>query len=370
MTTAPLTGYTVAVTAQRRCDEFAAMLERRGARTVVAPALKIVPLPDDVALREATAELVRDAPDLVVATTGIGFRGWLEAAESWGIAGDLLRVLDRARILCRGPKALGAVRAAGLTEDWTAPSETGVEVVQHLKDRDVAGRRVAIQLHGDPDDDFVQAVEDGGGSAVPVPVYRWTAPDDVAPVRRLVDAVCAGKVDAVTFTSAPAANALLRIAEDRAPDLIDAFRASVDDSGVLAAAVGPVTAAPLRRLGVDPVQPERARLGSLVRAVATALPKRSRKLTLATGHRIELRGHAVLVDDLPCQLAPAPMAVIRTLAGAGGRVLSRAELLGCLPRGADGHAVEMAVTRLREAMKLRSCVQTIVKRGYRLNLDA
>jgi uroporphyrinogen-III synthase len=30
---APLTGYTVAVTAQRRADELATLLERRGART-------------------------------------------------------------------------------------------------------------------------------------------------------------------------------------------------------------------------------------------------------------------------------------------------------------------------------------------------
>jgi uroporphyrinogen-III synthase len=63
------------------------------------------------------------------------------------------------------------------------------------------------------------------------------------------------------------------------------------------------------------------------------------------------------------------MAVIRALASANGKVLSRAELLGHLPRGADGHAVEMAVTRLRDAVHLRSCVETVIKRGYRLNLE-
>ncbi|GAB4008019.1 hypothetical protein GCM10029992_63340 [Glycomyces albus] len=159
---APLTGYTVAVTAQRRADELATLLERRGARTVVAPTLRIVPLPDDEALRAATVELIREAPDLVVATTGIGFRGWLEAAEGWGMGEDLLEVLESARILCRGPKALGAVRAAGLTEEWTAPSETGDEVVQLLKEQGVNGQRVAIQLHGDPAEDFIRTVREGG----------------------------------------------------------------------------------------------------------------------------------------------------------------------------------------------------------------
>jgi uroporphyrinogen-III synthase len=366
---APLTGYTVAVTAQRRSEELATLLERRGARTIVAPTLRIVPLPDDEALRAATVELIREAPDTVVATTGIGFRGWLEAAEGWGMGEDLLRVMERARILCRGPKALGAVRAAGLTEEWTAPSETGSEVVEYLKDKGVAGQRVAIQLHGDPAEDFIRTVRDGGGAAVPVPVYRWTLPTDITPVQRLVDAVCARRIDAVTFTSAPAVNALLRIAGDQAADMLEAFRAPAEDNGVLPVAVGPVTAAPLERLGVHTVQPQRARLGSLVRCVASALPKRSRRMMLATGHSIELRGHMVLLDDEPYQLPPAPMAVIRALASANGRVLSRAELLGHLPRGADGHAVEMAVTRLRDAVNLRSCVETVIKRGYRLNLE-
>src|SRR5690606_12493555 len=44
---APLAGFTVAITADRRRDEFAALLERRGARVYLAPALRIVPIADD-----------------------------------------------------------------------------------------------------------------------------------------------------------------------------------------------------------------------------------------------------------------------------------------------------------------------------------
>lgn len=366
---APLTGYTVAVTAQRRADELAALLRRRGARTVVAPTLRIVPLPDDGALRAATEELIGEPPDVIVATTGIGFRGWLKAAEGWGLGEDLLRAMGDAAVLCRGPKAVGAVREAGLTEEWTAPSETGAEVVEHLQERGLDGRRVAIQLHGDPAEDFVRAVRAGGGAAVPVPVYRWTLPTDLTPARRLVEAVCARDVDAVTFTSAPAASALLRIAGDREASMLEAFRAPAEDHGVLAVAVGPVTAAPLTSLGVDVAQPQRARIGSMVRAVASALPKRSREIVLATGHRIELRGHMVLLDDEPYRLPPEPMALIRALASADGEALSRAELLGHLPRGADGHAVETAVAHLRDAVNLRSCIET-AEGGYRLALES
>lgn len=79
-----LAGFTIGVTADRRRDELAALLQRRGARVVLAPALRIVPLADDTALREATRACLDRPPDVLMANTGIGMRGWLEAAEGWG----------------------------------------------------------------------------------------------------------------------------------------------------------------------------------------------------------------------------------------------------------------------------------------------
>src|SRR2546423_7288914 len=86
----PLAGFTVGVTAARRADELAALLERRGAVVQRAPALRIVPLSDDAELLAATKQLIDEGPDIAVATTAIGFRGWIEAAEGWGLRGALL----------------------------------------------------------------------------------------------------------------------------------------------------------------------------------------------------------------------------------------------------------------------------------------
>ncbi len=81
-----LTGFTVAITASRRVDEFATMLRRRGADIVSAAAIQMVPLADDARLRAATEDVIATPPDILIATTGIGFRGWVEAAGSWGLA--------------------------------------------------------------------------------------------------------------------------------------------------------------------------------------------------------------------------------------------------------------------------------------------
>ncbi|MET9884796.1 uroporphyrinogen-III synthase [Streptomyces sp. NPDC006430] len=363
----PLAGFTVGVTAARRADDLIALLRRRGASVLHAPALRIVPLADDSELLAATKELIDCAPDTVVATTAIGFRGWIEAADGWGIGEALLARLRASELLARGPKVKGAIRAAGLVETWSPQSESLAEVLDRMLTAGVAGRRIALQLHGEPLPGFVEALRAGGAEVVVVPVYRWMAPEDLGPLDRLLDAVACGGVDAVSFTSAPAAASLLSRAEQRG--MRDAVLGGLRGD-VLSACVGPVTALPLQAHGVDTVQPERFRLGPLVQLLCQELPGRARVLPVA-GHRVEIRGHAVLVDAELRAVPPAGMALLRALARRPGWVVGRPELLRALPgAGRDEHAVETAMARLRGALGAANLIQTVVKRGYRLALDA
>jgi uroporphyrinogen-III synthase len=362
----PLEGFTVAVTAARRHEELTALLERRGARVVEAPAIRIVPTGDDEELLASTRACLASAPDVVVATTGIGFRGWMEAADGWGLGEQLRERIGAAQLLARGPKVKGAVRAAGLSETWSPDSEASDEVLEHLLAQGVDGRTVAVQLHGEPAPGFLGALRDAGATVLEVPVYRWVPAEDLAPLRRLVSSIAAAAVDCVTFTSAPAVASLLRCAQEEGRH--DAVVAALSGP-VLAACVGPVTAAPLERLGVRTVQPERSRLGALVRAVVEELPARRSRLLDAGAHRLELRGHSVLVDGRPVPLTARQAGVLSALVDARGAVLSRTQLLRTAWAGevADEHAVEMTVARLRGALgPAGSVVQTVVKRGYRL----
>ncbi|MEU7340502.1 uroporphyrinogen-III synthase [Streptomyces sp. NPDC007074] len=362
----PLSGFTVGVTAARRADELGALLQRRGACVQHAPALRIVPLADDGELLAATEELIGHAPDVVVATTAIGFRGWIEAADGWGLGEGLLGRLRGVEVLARGPKVKGAIRAQGLTEKWSPSSESMAEVLDRLLAEGVEGRRIAVQLHGEPLPGFVESLRAAGAEVVPVPVYRWMPPEDIGPVDRLLDATVTRGLDALTFTSAPAAASLLSRAEGRGllPELLAALR-----QDVLAACVGPVTALPLQAHGVATVQPERFRLGPLAQLLCQELPSRARTLPVA-GHRVEIRGHAVLVGGALRPVPPAGMSLLRALARRPGWVVARAELLRALPgSGRDEHAVETAMARLRGALGVPGLIQTVVKRGYRLALD-
>jgi uroporphyrinogen-III synthase len=362
----PLTGFAVGITAARRADELGALLVRQGATVRYGPAIRIVPLSDDTELRAATTRLLDDPVDAVVATTGIGFRGWVEAAEGWGLGDELLDRLRGAMVLARGPKARGAIRAAGLSEHYSPVSESNAELLQHLLDSGVAGQRIAVQLHGEPLRYFVDSLVAAGAEVIEVPVYRWVGPADPGPLDRLVDAVLDGTVDAMPFTSAPAAASTLAMARrtGRHAALVDALT-----NRVVVACVGPITAAPLAALGIPTVQPVRSRIGALARTVAEALGSRSPRLCVA-GRSIELRGQVAIVDGQPREVAPAPMAVLRALAAQPGRVVSRRELTAALPGGGEEHAVETAVGRLRTSLGGGGIVQTVVKRGYRLAVES
>src|SRR5690606_41218284 len=123
-----MAGCTVLVTADRRKSELAAALRRRGAEVRHAPALSMIPHADDAQLLAGTRDLVEHPPDVVVVTTGIGFRSWIEAADVHGLADRLLEVRAGARIVAQRPKARGAIPAAGVTADWVAATEPLVSI--------------------------------------------------------------------------------------------------------------------------------------------------------------------------------------------------------------------------------------------------
>src|SRR5262249_42718015 len=143
-----------------------------------AAAINMVALPDDDELHCNTAALIDRPPDILIATTGIGFRGWIAAAEGWGLVNQLMAALVGARIVSRGPKATGALRAAGLREEWSPESESSREVLHYLRESGIVGCRVAVQLHGatedwDPFPEFLDELRSAGADVVPIRVYRW-----------------------------------------------------------------------------------------------------------------------------------------------------------------------------------------------------
>jgi uroporphyrinogen-III synthase len=364
----PLEGYTIGITADRRWEDQAELLRRRGARVQHGPSIATQYLACDDALREATASVAARPPDYLVATTGIGMRAWLETAQAWGMGGPLLDALGPARVVARGPKSSAAVQAAGLTVWETSPNERLDQLLPLLLDEPLQGRRVAVQEAGAEAHDITDALRAAGADVVEVPVYRWRMPDDTAAALRLVEAACDGRVDAVTFTSAPAVQNLFAIAAGAGRDgaLRRAFNASV-----VATCVGGVCAGAAPDKGVgDPVEPAVGRLGLMVRALSERLEPRRRCIVLA-GVEVVVQGFAVDLGDRVAELPPLEQAVFALLAERPGAVVPRSLLLQRLwgSSAADPHLLEATITRLRRRLgPCGAALRPSPGRGYRLDV--
>jgi uroporphyrinogen-III synthase len=364
----PLEGMTIGVTADRRADEQAELLVRRGARVLRGPTIRTLPLGPDERIRQATEDIVRRPPHALIANTGVGVRGWLALAESWGLAEQLLESLAGARLLCRGPKAAGALTTAGLPAHWQARSERLDEVVSQVIADGVEGRRVAVQLDGNADPVAPDRLRAAGAEVIEIPVYRWTLPEDVGPALRLVGAACSGRVDAVTFTAAPAVHNLFLLAAREG--MSDELRHALDGP-VLAMCVGPVCRDAALEHGVSSAEhPERARLGSMVQTLTTRLTER-RRVVDVDGHRVVVQGSLVLVGDHRLELRERERNIFDVLARRPGVVVAKrtilAEVWGSPQQ--DAHVLEVTIGRLRKRLAPAGLnVEAVVRRGYRLEV--
>lgn len=363
---APLAGYTVGVTADRRADEQIELLERRGATVMHAPTIRTHPLVDEDALATATREALSAPIDIAVLITAIGTRGWVETAESLGVAEDLLDTLARSELYVRGSKAKGAATTLGLPVTWVAPASSS-EVRDKLLERGVEGARIVVQLDGAGSEPMLGDLEEAGATVIGVPIYRWTLPEDISPATRLVRAIVDQRVDAVTFTTRTALTQLVAIAEEEgvATPLLKALNRTTR-----VVCVGPVCADTARQLGISElIEPRRARLGSMVYEFANRLEEN--RVDLPVGpHRLRMQGRLVVIDENePLTLTERERGVLLALTSARGRVLSKSDLLSLVwgPGERDTHLAEVVVARLRQRLGPASAIiETVHRRGYRL----
>lgn len=280
-TDASLAGRHVVLAGARKGEEFTVPLERRGARVTVAAALSYVDLADDADLHTAIAEVIERRPDVLLVTTGVGWRGVLAAADGLGRQSKLVAACGDSYVVARGAKARGGVVGSGLTPNFVATSETSAEVIDHLKTLDLTGKFVAVQHHGSGSQDLDDAVAAGGGAPIDLIAYRTAPPPDPQAVTDAISQVIAGQVDVIAFTSAPLFDAYLDAA--RSMGAFEEFVAALRDGRCRAAGFGELTVKPMQALGLDPLIPERSRLGALVKTVAAYLHDADASHTNGTG---------------------------------------------------------------------------------------
>ncbi|MGH8908083.1 MAG: uroporphyrinogen-III synthase [Egibacteraceae bacterium] len=284
-------GLRIGVTSARKGGELTEALERRGAVVAWGPTVATVPPASDAELLAATDAILTVQPEWLAASTGAGMKAWVEAADT-NRRGEALRgLLVTAKVVARGAKAAGALRAMGAVPVYVAAQETDADLSAWLAKRVQSGEAVAVQVHSDDDGRAYSELDRRRIRVIRVSSYRCVLPEDRTPAIRLINDILAGDIDVVVATSAPAARHLLMIAAEmgQRAELERALR-----ERVAVAAVGPVTATAFEQDGIGvSIMPERFRTGDLIRALGGWAQRRD----WANGACKPLTGPIALVPD-------------------------------------------------------------------------
>jgi uroporphyrinogen-III synthase len=249
----------------RRSSELASLIERHNGVPLAAPCLREVHSPDAPELQDSVQRVLEADLAVAIFLTGVGTTTVFEAARHMGRESDLRAVLDRALVVVRGPKPTAILRKLDVRIDVTAPPpNTSAEVLSSLEAVDLQGKRVAVQLYGEPNPSLSQALRARGAQVVELAPYVWDRPVDPAPILNLLDALDDGRVDALLITSQAQVGNLFDVAREygRTPKLAD----------VAIGAQGPVAESALTRHGLVPAfRPAHGHMGALVLAAADYL---------------------------------------------------------------------------------------------------
>lgn len=249
----------------RRAEEMQTLIERFGGLAVTAPSMKEVPLEENSEALHAIREVVDARVDAMILLTGVGTDAMFALAESTGLRDRLLGTLSKLPLLVRGPKPAAVLKRVGLSWAVKAPEpNTWQELLSAIDDSDVVvdGRRIAVQEYGIPNPELYAALRERGAEVLPVPVYRWTLPDDIGPLKEAVQRTVARQTDVLLFTSAQQVRHVLQIAEQEG--CREAWMTAVRDT--LLASIGPTCSDAIRQEGLDvDFEASPPKMGPLVR---------------------------------------------------------------------------------------------------------
>src|ERR1700690_445541 len=262
----PLRGTRIALLEARMESELASLVRRHGGDPVCVPAMREVErdCADDVA--RAYGAVVRDGA-VIVLTTGVGLERLLRVAAAIGIGSELRAEMARVTNVCRGAKPIGGLKREGLPVPVRAEApHTTKELLAALDAVAVADRDVVFVHDGGGNRELVVALARRGARVVEVQPYAWALPEDLAPLRALVDTIIRAEVDAIAFTTQAQARHLFAVADSMGAR--DAMTRAMRE-GVVVAAGGPTCARALSQLGAPPhVVPDQAKMGAMIVALA------------------------------------------------------------------------------------------------------
>jgi len=269
MTHASFDGLRVLSLESRRAKEVAKLIRTYGGEPFVVPAMREAPLESNRQALEFADGLLRGNFDLIVFLTGLGLRALLDIAQTKYNREDLIEALRTVKIGARGPKPAAALKELKIPVTVTAPEPNTWREMMHAMEAEFGDKlgamRVAVQEYGASNPEFLSELTVKCGEVTKVPVYQWTLPEDVGPLREAVLGIANGSVDVVLFMTAVQVIHLFQVAEEMG--MREELRAGL--ISLVVVSIGPTTSEELTHYGITPdFEPSHPKMGFLVNEAA------------------------------------------------------------------------------------------------------
>jgi uroporphyrinogen-III synthase len=158
---------------------------------------------------------------------------------------------------------------------------TTAEVIATLEDVPTEHRDATVVHYGERNAAVVDVLVRRGLLVNELTVYEWRLPTDLEPLTTAIDALIAGEIPVLAFTSQIQVRHLLDVAGAKRTALVSAL-----DSRVLVGAVGPTCAAACHDAGIrDVTTPPHPKLLPLLQSLALAWTTRGGSERAGSGPR-------------------------------------------------------------------------------------
>jgi uroporphyrinogen-III synthase len=241
-----LAGRRIVVPETRELDVLAHMLERHGATALRCPLVAIRDVDDAAPVEAWLTRFIAAPPDDLILLTGEGLGRLVGFAQRAGIDAAFVAALAKTRKITRGPKPARRLHTLGLKPDLPAAEPTTAGIIATLRGENLMGRRVAVQLYPDnPNAALIDFLRAAGARPDPVLCYAYASQSEDRLVAETIDAMAAGQVDLIAFTSSAQVKRLRDVAAGSGREA--ALRAALARTAI--AAVGPVVASAIEEAG-------------------------------------------------------------------------------------------------------------------------
>ena len=228
-----------------RVDEAIKIIEENGGTAFVAPTLEL-----QVSNTQSLVDLCKMAGEL----------DWLILTSPTGIISifkhckDLKERLNpNCKIAVIGPRTGKFLEDKGIKADIIANDYTAEGLLEIFSGLELHDKKIGLPRTKAARDKLPDGLNEMGAKLFIAEAYKSMAPENTDKVVELIDGLINKEVDAVTFTSTLTVQNLFKIVKnEKKEEIFEVLK----NGEVIVAAIGPVTAKPLKENGIPVLIPE------------------------------------------------------------------------------------------------------------------